>query len=109
VDGRDKVWSVNEDKTEITETWQARPESRVKGVGHHKCKLAPDEALCYRTPAPRHSDLVASKVAIFHYVTRSFQDYQLKLERGAGVPFFTRDEGWFERIQRCSPWQVLTS
>lgn len=38
-------------------------------------------------------------IALYHYVLRSRQDFEIKMERGGGDSF-KRDSGYFERIDR---------
>lgn len=40
-----------------------------------------------------------NSAAVYHYVTKSYEDYEQKLKRGGGAGV-TRDEGFFKYIQR---------
>ena len=93
------MWSVNEDKQMVKAAWHARPAFRDQGGGNAECQRTQDEDLCFETPAVRHRPAVANKIAIYHYITKSKQDFKDKLARGAGLPFFTRDQGWFDTIE----------
>ena len=42
-----------------------------------------------------------SVAAVYHYVTKSWEDYSAKLKRGGGAGI-TRDEGYFQYIQKKS-------
>jgi hypothetical protein len=90
---------VNEQNEEIRLTWHARPEHR--GVGNAACAASRDEDFCFEVPAARHLPPVAHRLALFHYVTKSLEDYEIKLARGTGVPMFSRNMGWFDKIKRC--------
>jgi hypothetical protein len=107
------VWSVNEEKQSIGTAWHARPEYREQGGGNPECQRDQDESKCFESPAVRHRPAMANKIAIYHYVSKSREDFKAKLVRGAGLPYFERDQSWFDTIQEyahaCSLFQKCTS
>ena len=98
----DGVWNVNEQMDEIGLAWHARPAFRDDGGTNNDCAVSEDAARCFQVPAARHRPLVADKVAVYHYITKSVEDFEAKLVRGAGVPYFQRDMDWFHKIERCA-------
>lgn len=40
---------------------------------------------CYPVPMPSKAPASVSRVALFHYVTKSHQDFEVKMARGAGI------------------------
>lgn len=97
------MWGVNEDKQFVKTAWHARPEYREQGGGNQECQLEQDDAKCFESPAVRHRPVVANKIAIYHFVCKSKEDFKAKLLRGAGLPGFERDQNWFDTIQACAP------
>jgi hypothetical protein len=96
------VWPVNEDKTPVKTEWHATPAYRARGGGNAGCNVSKNVTNCFEAPAVRHRPMIANKIAIFHYITRSREDFEAKLERGSGVPGFARDETWFQSIEKCA-------
>lgn len=93
------MWSVNEDKQMVQTAWHARPEYRDQGGGNAECQREQDESKCFEEPAVRHRPAIANKIAVYHYLCKSKEDFKLKLLRGAGVPNFSRDQNWFDTIE----------
>lgn len=96
---RGNVWGVNENKQLVKTAWHARPEYREEGGGNAECQRDQDESKCFEEPAVRHRPAIADKIAIYHYISKSKEDFKNKLARGAGVPNFKRDEAWFNMIE----------
>lgn len=87
----------------IKTAWHARPEYREKGGGNAECQREQNVTNCFEGPAVRHRPQVAHKIAIYHYVCKSKEDYKNKLKRGAGLPLNVelalRDQQWFDAIE----------
>jgi hypothetical protein len=104
---REGKWNVNEEGTAIKMAWHAKPEYMETGGSNAACGSSHNASLCFEVPASRHRPLVANRIALYHYVTKSSADFKDKVNRGGGVPFFTRDIDWVRTIERCAAaWLV---
>lgn len=92
-----------EDGRKMRPKWHVRPHFWEAGGDNADCVKSHNLADCFVEPGERIHPATANRIALFHYITRSFEDFEAKLRRGAGVPFFTRDEAWFRGIEECAP------
>ena len=93
---------MTEDGNHLTQRWHMQPHFWEAGGSNSDCSRTQNPLNCFLEPSGRQSPPRAARIAVFHYITRSFEDFEAKLRRGAGVPFFTRDEAWFRRIEECA-------
>lgn len=109
--------AVSEHGRRFSDQWHVSP-TDYSGV---RCKAAlsnsqcawrialdspPDEAqsCCHRMPGAT-ADRAAATVdsaALFHYVTRSAEDFAAKAQRGSGMSNRVRKWQMFEAIHRCA-------
>ena len=69
----------------------------------------PDKlAECRPVPGSEGEVPVATRVALFHYVTRSEEDFRRKQARGGGQNRDAKPWTYFEAISKCVSRAVLT-
>lgn len=49
----------------------------------------------------KEDPLTVDNIALYHYVLKSMEDFQIKISRGGGDTF-DRDENYFYRVDRCA-------
>ena len=87
-------------------SWKVRPDvnQENKKLGRalnssRDCDLRPE--LCIRMPSASVQPASITRVALFHYVTKSRQDYDVKMQRGSGMSRKVKPLSFFEGIARC--------
>ena len=117
---RDAKLPVDEHHTTVDRQWFTRhqrflPRGKTAWRGD-RCKIAGGEAappadletFCYITAAAMRPDAgTAERVALFHYGTKSAQDFRAKVERGSGLSQHAKGQDYFDGIQRSSPPPTL--
>lgn len=104
---RDGVGSVNEEFYRLNEVWMALPKNiepnQWKGG---KCEEAfknksPQlRAHCYKSAEPLYRNGTVERVALFHYATKSEEDFQNKMQRGSGMSLRAKGYDYFNEIQK---------
>ena len=63
-----------------------------------------DRRQCFWCPASGlNSGGSAERIALYHYVTKSRQDFAAKTKRGSGMSGATKREDYFQSVQQCAP------
>eukprot|EP00892_Ulva_mutabilis_P011734 jgi/Ulvmu1/8933/UM005_0024.1 len=114
---RDGRQSVDEDFAEVPVMW--------KGNLKFKTKHSGTDGACSRMRRPRNPNhgklhqhcfqssgsLIeparAARVALYHYATKSLQDFTDKMSRGSGMSAAVKDMDYFAEIARCDAARCL--
>lgn len=56
---------------------------------------------CYKTAEPLLRNGTADHVALFHYATKSTEDFKNKMERGSGMSLRAKGKDYFNEILKC--------
>lgn len=112
---RDNRQSVDEEFTEVPVMWKGNVEFKTKHGG--------TDGACSRMRRPRnpeHGKLLercfqssgslieparANKVSLYHYATKSLEDFTEKMSRGSGMSAAVKDMEYFAQIARCATIQ----
>ena len=110
---RDGRVSVNEHKRPIQgREWRGRRGGGCKPADRESCSDAnaqpkqkqPDwfDRCCYSMAAAASGGATVDRVALFHYATKSWQDFEVKMARGSGMGDQDKDSSYFDDIKRCA-------
>lgn len=109
-DGRQ---SVDEDGTEVPAIWKGNAEFKTKHSGTDGACMRmqqpghPDHGKlrqwCFQSSGPMIQPARADKVALFHYATKSLEDFTTKMSRGSGMSAATKNMDYFAEISRYGP------
>lgn len=56
---------------------------------------------CFQSSGPMIRPPRADKVALFHYATKSLEDFTSKMSRGSGMSAATKGMNYFAEISQC--------
>jgi hypothetical protein len=99
--------AVNEVFQPIRRVWKVTGAARRAGLTDVDCRAHPDARSCFQTPGALLKPPAAEKVALFHYATKSREDFKRKLTRGSGMSKATKDWSYFEELVGCAPQSVF--
>lgn len=109
-DGRQ---SVDEDGMEVPAIWKGNAEFKTKHSGTDGACMRmrrpghPNHGKlrqwCFQSSGPMIQPARAVKVALFHYATKSLEDFTTKMSRGSGMSAATKNMDYFGEISRCGP------
>ena len=110
---RNGMVSVDEHAQPLENQWKAIPQRGELGLQKwtaKQCHVAgQNDPLsvqthqhCHLTAAPMRQNATVDKVALFHYATKSLQDFNAKIKRGSGMSYAAKDHGWFNAIKECA-------
>lgn len=102
---RDGRTVVNENMVSYPMTWKATPVAKRMGTRDSDCKkMSSDErsSKCFLIATATASQDIASvnKIGLFHYATKSIQDFSAKMKRGSGMSNARKGMAYFEEIAR---------
>lgn len=101
---------VNEKFVQLNEVWMVLP----KNVQPNKwegsqCEQAFDDkdpklkAHCYQSASPLFRNGTVDSVALFHFATKSEEDFEKKVERGSGMSLAVKGQSYYTEIQQYAP------
>jgi hypothetical protein len=94
-DGR---MAVNEHFLALNPTWRLKP-----NTADPDCSLHPNTRQCYLVPSSSYrEEASADHIALYHYVTKSREDFALKQARGSGMSAAMKDDTFFKRLTKCA-------
>lgn len=107
---RGSAGSVNENLNRLEEVWMPLPKNiqpnQWKGT---QCTQAFESSSpqlrihCYKTAAPLFRNGTVEHVALFHYATKSAEDFKNKMARGSGMSLRAKGYDYFNEILKCAP------
>ena len=111
---RDGRVSVDEHKNPIRNlAWRGKKRDGCSEADREPCADAaalpkPQQprwfsSCCYSMPAASYSNPTVDRVALFHYATKSWEDFEVKMARGSGMSTQDKDSSYFDAIKRCAP------
>ena len=59
-------------------------------------------AHCYKSAEPLYRNGTVERVALFHYATKSEEDFKNKMQRGSGMSLRAKGYDYFNEIQKCA-------
>lgn len=114
--------SVDEHGVPLDMVWTNKPEPYLQGEGLRPwtakdCTYAGEHAelnpllttFCYLRPAPLRRNGTVDRIALFHYGSKSTEDFQAKMKRGSGMSLATKGKDYIEKMIACAPfpfWRV---
>lgn len=63
---------------------------------------------CFLSAGAIGEPATATKIALYHYATKSLQDFSEKMQRGSGMSKGSKGMDYFAEISRCSPLSANT-
>jgi hypothetical protein len=95
-----------DDRLAVAEDFEPVPVRQVDGI---RCDLPDDDvtgaAKCRYSPGAEYKNLKdPQKIALFHYITKSWQDFEVKMVRGDGnspLAQHKKTAPYFLGIQEC--------
>jgi hypothetical protein len=96
--------SVNENYKPLVLGWRPKPSRQRKA----NCGWDPDTRRCYLSPDSGVGPPSSNKVALFHYITKSREDFARKTARGSGMSDATKTMKHFRRVRRCAKRSVAS-
>ena len=94
----------------IGEEWRVSPPCRNTSFTVAQCKseAALDERserfdeCCFVMPGALNRQPSVERVAVFHYATKSWQDFAAKMKRGSGMSRSAKKEDYFTSLAKCA-------
>ena len=62
---------------------------------------------CYEMPGAASKESSVESVALFHFATKSWEDFDAKMKRGSGMSKSKKTRDYFDRIAECVPCMHL--
>jgi len=96
---RDGKHAVNEERRDI------RPRYKVVCLPDAAAALRGDPgdvARCYHDAGSLRNPASVATAALFHFTTKSQQDFDAKLSRGSAMTHRGKNWSFFERVARCA-------
>ena len=59
------------------------------------------EKCCYSMPAATSQAASVERVALYHFATKSWQDFSVKMQRGSGMSKSAKTAEYFNDLARC--------
>lgn len=107
---RNHVGSVNEKFIELEEFWKPLPKAVQQNQWKiEECNSAYESSSpqlqmhCYKEAEPLFRNGTVDHVALFHFATKSEQDFKLKMARGSGMSQSAKGYSYFNEIFECEP------
>lgn len=69
------------------------------------CNSSSGDGVCFRTAGhsiPDSEEPTVHEIALFHYATKSLEDFREKMRRGSGLSRHTKGIAYFEEIAWCA-------
>lgn len=79
-----------------------RPQDGETGSRAARAGEAP-QAPCHLDAGFQRSQATAAKIGIFHYTTKSRQDFEVKVHRGSAMRETGKPWSFFDQIDKCVP------
>lgn len=98
--------AVDENHQPINNMWKAMPVWKRDGGSDKACRemVMPQwfPGRCFLTAGAHGIVNTANKVVLFHYATKSLEDFAGKMVRGSGMSKATKNMEYFAHIARCA-------
>jgi hypothetical protein len=100
---------VYEDYRPVQDAWWPTPEALSRRMTTLGCGRSKDRNLCFPVPGFLRKDVrQVERIALFHYLTRSREDYANKMSRGGNSAWFKRKAALFDATARCAHCKLYT-
>ena len=86
--------AVNENFKPLMLYWRGMPPT------YADCGKNPDTRKCFLAPESGTSPPSAKHIALYHYVTKSKEDFAAKQIRGSGMSKKIKDDRFFKKVTR---------
>ena len=94
--------AVDETRQPVHMTWKMIPELKGPGISDENCPE--DTRKCFRSPGAISVPATADQIAIYHFATKSLEDFANKMARGSSMSRRTRKKmSYFAEVARCVP------
>lgn len=107
---RGNAASVNEKFMKLEEVWLPLPinvnaDKWANGQCQEAFETSSEELHdhCYRTANPLFRHGTVDDVALFHFATKSEEDFKTKMDRGSGMGFAVKQWAYYDEIKECGP------
>lgn len=110
---RDDKNAVDENFKEIPPMWKGKWEYKKAGGTDDDCMVMGEQndpeasKHCFLSAGAIGEPATATKIALYHYATKSLEDFSEKMHRGSGMSKGSKGMDYFAEISRCVP--VTTS
>lgn len=71
-------------------------------AGRRAAAQPPPRSRCHRDAGFQRSSASVTRVALFHYATKSEQDFVVKVQRGSAMKKTGKPWSFFHQVQRCA-------
>jgi hypothetical protein len=58
---------------------------------------------CSWMPGALNRSPTVERIALFHYATKSWEDFSSKMKRGSGMSKSTKTLSYFQQLEQCAP------
>lgn len=100
---------MDENFKEIEPMWKGKWEFKKMGGTDDECAVMGEEndpkisKKCFLSAGAIGEPATASKITLYHYATKSLEDFSEKMHRGSGMSKGSKGMDYFAEISRCSP------
>ena len=85
----------------VNEIWREIKPRNKNVCLPREAALRPGGDRCYQDAGCMHSSASVTRVALFHFTTKSEADFAAKLDRGSAMTHRGKNWSFFERVARC--------
>jgi hypothetical protein len=100
------MMAVDENRQPIKYMWKGMPDWKNVGGSDEGCDLLPPEerspSKCFLSAGAAGFPATASRIGLYHYATKSLEDFASKMLRGSGMSKATKQMEYFADISRCA-------